>query len=340
MNFDIEERNSRPGRGAPAVVTLGETMALLAVPANGIVREPVPLGIGGAESNAAIGLARLGIGVTWMSRLGDDALGTYVLREIRAEGVHVVAPRDPDAPTGLMLKEQRAGVPVRVRYYRAGSAASRLTPADVDDALVAGAAVLHLTGITPALGSGPLSAVRHAIGVARAAGTLVSLDVNHRRTLWSDDEARSTLTALLPGVDLLFAGPEEAAMLLGRSDPGNSWEFGASAAAELAALGPATVVLKLGELGSLSHADGTAHRAPTTPADVVDPIGAGDAFVAGYLAELVRGAGPARSLAAGNLTGGAVVASPGDWEGLPTAAWLAAALDHHTTPTTPTEVIR
>ena len=96
-------------------------------------------------------------GLRWVSRVGDDALGTFVTREIRAEGVRVVAVRDPAAPTGLMLKEHRGGRPWRVRYYRAGSAASRLSPADVDAVAdeIAAADVLHLTGITAALGAVP-----------------------------------------------------------------------------------------------------------------------------------------------------------------------------------------
>jgi 2-dehydro-3-deoxygluconokinase len=319
--------------------------------------------MGGAESNVAIGLSRLGTPVTWVSRLGDDALGTYLLREIRGEGVTVRAARDPEAPTGLMLKEHRNGKPSRVRYYRAGSAASRLSPSDVDEKLIGEAGILHLTGITPALGPGPRAAVAHAIEVARAAGTLVSFDVNHRRTLWGDDEARETLRALLPGVDLLFAGPEEAALILDLPAPETTWESGEALAAQLAALGPATVVLKLGSLGALTHSSAPknaaapthssapAHstepaaeadsadsvsgaagaeivesaetvRAEARPRTVVDPVGAGDAFVAGYLAELSRGSDPARCLAVGNEAGGAVVGVIGDWEGLPTAADL------------------
>ncbi len=175
-------------RAMTAVVTVGETMVLLDAPASGRLGPALPVGIGGAESNVAIGLARLGVDCTWVSRVGDDALGTFVAREIRAEGVRVIATRDPAAPTGLMVKEHRGGRPSRVRYYRAGSAASRLSPADVDAVAdeIAAADVLHLTGITAALGASPLAAVERAIAVARAAGTVVSFDVNHRATLWSD----------------------------------------------------------------------------------------------------------------------------------------------------------
>ena len=203
-----------------SVVTMGETMALLDAPASGRLGggSALPVGIGGAESNVAIGLARLGWPARWISRVGDDAFGPLVTREIRAEGVRVIADRDPDAPTGLMVKEHRGGRPWRVRYYRAGSAASRLSPADLDAGPddIAEADVLHLTGITAALGAVTAGRGPRAIEIARAAGTLVSFDVNHRATLWSADEAAPVLAPLAAAADLVFAGPEEAALLLGR----------------------------------------------------------------------------------------------------------------------------
>lgn len=300
------------------VVTLGETMGLLTVPASGRVAAPVVLGIGGAESNVAIALARLGVPATWLGRLGDDALGALVTREVRAEGVTALTSLDPDAPTGMMVKEQRAGGPARVRYYRRGSAASRMTPADVDEAAVAAADVLHVTGITPALGPGPRAAVEHAIAVARRADTLVSFDVNHRSTLWSDEEAAPVLASLAARADLVFAGTEEARLVLGRGGSDEDLAVG------LAALGPATAVVKLGERGALARHAGRTLHAPTRPARVVDAVGAGDAFVGGYLSELVAGAGVERCLRMGNTVGGFVVGVPGDWEGLPTRADLAA----------------
>ncbi|NWJ71412.1 hypothetical protein HX744_12925 [Pseudonocardia sp. ICBG1122] len=130
----------------------------------------------GAESNAAIRLARLGCDATWIGRVGDDDLGTAVVREIRAEGVTVLAGRDPDAPTGMMLKEMRGGRPRRVRYYRSTSAAARWCPEDLDPVVdvVAGARLIHVTGIAPALGSGPLAVVRRAIAISRDAGELLN----------------------------------------------------------------------------------------------------------------------------------------------------------------------
>ena len=236
-------------------MTVGETMALLTAPSGRQLRSGtcLPVGIGGAESNVAIGLARLGVPSTWISRVGDDAFGALVTREIRGEGVRVIAEPDSAAPTGMMVKEHRGGRPWRVRYYRAGSAASRLSPADIDDTAIADADVLHLTGITPALGPEPLRAVEHAIEIAHRSNTLVSFDVNYRATLWSPEQAATVLSRLAATVDLIFAGPEEAALILGWEPQTGvaTVEDGENFARGLAKLGPDTVVVKLGALGAL-----------------------------------------------------------------------------------------
>jgi 2-dehydro-3-deoxygluconokinase len=312
-----------------SVVTLGETMALLTTPPAGRISGGAGLavGIGGAESNVAIALARLDVPCTWISRVGDDALGALVVKEIRGEGVDVVVRRDETAPTGMMLKELRGGRPWRVRYYRRDSAASRLSPDDVDEALIASAAVLHVTGITPALGAGPLAAVERAVEVARAHGTLVSFDVNHRRSLWSEEAAAPVLARLVAAADLVFAGPAEATLVLTghwpESDESTVAE-GADLAARLAALGPATAVVKLGALGAVARHAGETVSVSAGAVDVVDTVGAGDAFVGGYLAELAAGRPVGECLATATALGTAVCTVPGDWEGIPTRAELAA----------------
>ncbi|SCX44418.1 2-dehydro-3-deoxygluconokinase [Klenkia marina] len=308
------------------VVTVGETMALLTTPPTGRLTagSVMPVGIGGAESNVAVGLVRLGVPATWVSRVGDDAFGALVLRELRAEGVTVRAEVDPDAPTGLMVKELRGGRPRRVRYHRAGSAASRLTPADVDRVAedIRTADALHLTGITPALGPGPAAAVDRAVELARAAGVAVVLDVNHRTALWSDEVAAPVLADLARRVDVLLAGPDEAALLLG-GPVGADVEAGLTAARALVRRGTGTVVVKLAGLGAVEVGGGREVHGPTTPVEVVDPVGAGDAFAAGWLAASVAGGSAEERLALGNAAGGAVCRVPGDWEGLPTRAELA-----------------
>lgn len=302
-----------------AVVTIGESMALLTVPAGRQLRggAGVPVGFGGAESNVAIGLARLDVPVGWISRVGDDAFGSLITRELRGEGVEVLAAVDAQAPTGLMVKEHRHGIPWRVRYYRAGSAASRLDPADlatgaVIDAICS-ARVLHLTGITAAISPSALATLHRAIEIARAAGTSVSFDVNHRSALWSDAQAAPVLAQLCASADLVFAGEAEAALVLGARDSGKE-----ELARGLARLGPSTVVLKLGARGALALTDDRIVAVEPDPITVVDPVGAGDAFVAGYLGALVDGCSTIDCLRRGNRLGGAVCQVPGDWEGLPT----------------------
>ena len=321
-----------PAHDAGSVVTLGETMALLSVPGGRSLRTGscLPVGIGGAESNVAIGLARLGVPCTWISRVGADSFGDLVVREIRAEGVRVIARRDDIAPTGMMAKEHRGGRPRQVRYYRSNSAASLLSPDDLDEDAIAGADVLHLTGITAALGEFPLRTMQQAIEIAREAGTLVSLDVNYRSTLWSPDRAGPVLADLAAAADLVFAGPEEAELLLGRPHTAQiapDFDEGEQLARGLAKLGPATVVVKLSALGALGLAGDQVHRASAAPITVVDVVGAGDAFVAGFLSEFVAGKDLSTCLRVGNLVGGAVCQEPGDWEGLPTREELFATVD-------------
>ena len=297
----------------PYVVTLGETMALLRADQPGpLAHAPaLGLGIGGAESNVAIGLARLGTDVVWCGRVGDDSLGVLVQREIRAEGVRTSVRVDPDAPTGLMIKERRTPATQKVAYYRAGSAGSRLAPDDVPAGLVEDAGLLHVSGITAALSASARATLLDAVDRARSAGVPVSFDVNHRASLWSAAEAGAFARDLLERVDLVFAGEDEAALVVG---PHRRAE---DAAAELAALGPREVVVKRGAQGALSLVDGEVHSAPAVPVDVVDTVGAGDAFVAGYLAERVAGGSPAARLALAVTTGAFTCLTPGDWEGLP-----------------------
>ena len=183
--------------------------------------------------------------------------------------------------------------------------------------------LLHLTGITAALGPAPLAAVERAMQVARAAGTPVSFDVNHRATLWPDEVAAPVLARLAAAADLVFAGPEEAALVLGRPPVPPSFEEGELLARELAKRGPRTVVVKLGALGALALSGDEAHRASALAVAVVDPVGAGDAFVAGYLSEVVAGGPVPDALRTANACGAAVCGVPGDWEGLPTRAELA-----------------
>ncbi|MFJ9588361.1 sugar kinase [Streptomyces acidicola] len=303
------------------IVTLGETMGLLAATTVGHLQH-VPhmaLGIGGAESNVAVALARLGTPVTWIGRVGADSVGDRVVRELTAEGIDVRAVRDSGAPTGLMLKERLPGGAVKVWYYRAGAAGSRLAPEDIDARLVGGAGLLHVTGITPALGESAAATVSYAVDVARAHGVTVSVDVNYRSALWPPERAAPALRDLVARADLVFAGDDEAALVTGCDPTARTPD---ELAAALTALGPATAVIKLGAEGALALVDGALHHRAAVPVRVVDPVGAGDAFVGAYLSELVAGADVKQRLDTAALAGALLCTVPGDWEGMPTRAAL------------------
>lgn len=296
---------------APAVVSAGETM-MLGVPARpGRLRHArsLEIGIGGAESNLAIGLSRLGVPARWVSLLGDDEPGQLVLDRVRAEGVDTWVRRLPDRPTGLYLREEVGGA-VRVTYYRQGSAASALAPGAVDPVALDGATWVHLTGVTPALSPECAEFVRWLAGEARARGARVSFDVNFRSRLWAASDARAFTESLLPLVDLLLVGTEEGHALWDWSDDERQARW-------FADHGPAEVVVKRGDAGAAAWVDGELLEVPAYRVTQVDPIGAGDAFAAGYLAAHVWGAPPAERLRTANALGAICVRAHGDYEGLP-----------------------
>jgi 2-dehydro-3-deoxygluconokinase len=308
-------------RTAPDVVTLGECVIALVAEDHGPLVDVDRLRrlVAGAEANVIVGLARLGHQVAFIGRVGADPFGETIVRRLRGEGVDVSAVVfDPDASTGLLIRERRAIGPSEVMYYRAGSAGSRLDPSDVDAAAERGlfnASWLHVTGITAALSASARLAVGRAIQLARANGAIVSLDINLRRKLWTDAEARPILRDLAAQVDVLLGDEDELSVLLGHSPEG-----GPDALAHAALqLGPSTAVVKLGERGSFGIAsDEEPVLVSGLRVDVVDPVGAGDAFAAGFIAARLRKLDLATSLLWGNACGASCVAAVGDLTGLPT----------------------
>jgi len=306
--------------GPGPLLAVGETMALLSTAEVGRLRHAgsLTLGVAGAESNVAIGARRLGCPAAWVGRVGDDELGELVVSRIRAEGVDVAGVvRDPGAPTSLMFKERRTAEMVRVRYYRRNGPGSRLEPGDLDPAQVAAAGLLHVTGITPALSDSARATVDHAIELARAAGVAVSFDLNYRSALWPPDQAAAVCRDLAARADIVFAGDDEAELLGLDGDPPDL-------ARGLAALAGGHAVVKLGDQGAVAAVDGQVHTVDPVPVQAVDPVGAGDAFVAGYLAETLAGRPVPERLATAAACGAFAVTVPGDWEGLPSRDELAA----------------
>jgi len=293
------------------LIALGETMTALAPPPGHTVRTAPALQIdhAGAESNTCVGLARLGLRVAWISRLGADAAGDRILDALRAEGIDTRwVERDPHRPTGLMIKEPGVGV----RYYRRESAASVAGPEILRDVPIHDARAVLVSGITALIGPQP-----HATGLAlldRARGMRI-VDPNLRNGLWGSHQRAALVRSFVERCDLLLAGVGEIAEIAGT---GTANEAGADivVARAAAALGPKEIVLRgAASVGVL--ADGVWQTIDIRRADVVDGIGAGDAFNAGYIAVRLRGGSIVDALDAGIRCGAAVTASVSDTAGFP-----------------------
>ena len=299
---------------APDVVTIGETMALLVAEELGPARcgGRYGLSFGGAESNVAIGLSRLGHRARWIGCVGADDFGAMILSQLRAEQVDVSHARSvAGVPTALMFKQHRTADFSTVRYYRRALAGSHLGPDDVVAAAFAGARFVHLTGITPALSPGAAAAVGAAVRLAGQLGVAVSFDVNYRAALWSVPEARAALGDVVSAADLIFAGTDELEVLAPTrgGDP-------LVAAGEIAAAHPRSqLVVKQGAAGASAFVGGERYDCAAYAVRAHDVVGAGDAFVAGYLSALLDGQAPAQALRRGCAAGAFVVGTHGDWEG-------------------------
>lgn len=286
-----------PG-GRYDVVTLGETMLRLSPPVNRRLEQTLhfEVEIGGSESNTAVGLSRMGLRAAWLSRMTDNAPGRIVTRLIGAQGVDVshVAWTREDRVGVFYFEEARPPRPSRVVYDRAGSACSRMTPADLPAALFGpGAArLLHLTGITLALSATAADTCLAALARARAAGWWISVDLNYRSLLWTPAQAAAGLAPALAEADLVFAPwGDVQALYPGAASP----ELGLRA---MRARAPrATLVMTAGAAGSLALAAGSEEivTQPAFEATEVTRLGGGDAFSAGFLyGWLTDSDGPAR----------------------------------------------
>lgn len=299
-------------RSAGLQVTIGEAMVVLYPDAQQSLADASTFGsdVGGAEFNVATSLARLGVPTSWVSRLGTDGFGERIRRVADEAGVDTSAVElDPTRPTGLYIKETiRAaeGVRTRMHYHRSGSAASALSPDTVAAppvaALLARAELVHTSGITAALSrtaADAVSGLRQALG----ADTRLSVDLNFRPQLWSDGDT-SALTALVGQADLLFVGRDEAEAYFGHGDAGRL--FAAHPRLD-------TIVVKDDvRRASVHRRNGVEVHVPCLTVDVVEPVGAGDAFAAGFLCGIAEGRDDAASLRLGHALAALTLTSRGD----------------------------
>jgi 2-dehydro-3-deoxygluconokinase len=296
------------------LTTLGEALVVMDPVSKGPLRyvSGFEKHVGGAELNVAVGLSRLGHRVGWAGRLGDDEFGKEILAFVRGEGVDVSrATIDPEDPTGIYFKEWRALDQLRVYYYRAGSAASRMRFDALDLEYLFSGRIMHFTGITAALSESCHDLVENLLSAANERGVTVSFDVNVRWLLFEGRDPRKILGPLAARADLLFLTDDEAELLFGGSDPDSLREAQQDIRAE-------TVVVHMAEGTFAVGGDGLSEQA-AYPVDVVDTVGAGDAFVASFLSRRLRGWDTEECLDMANACGACAVTVPGDLKGLPTA---------------------
>jgi 2-dehydro-3-deoxygluconokinase len=304
------------------LLTFGESMVSLRSAGPLSAGGALAMHVAGAESNVAVGVARLGHSVSWAGVVGADPHGEYILRQLRSEGIQVSHRVDAGRSTGVMFLEQRTADLTRAFYYRAGSAGSTLGRGDVDLALDAGPRILHLTGITAALSAEARAAFGYAAERAAAEGVLVSLDVNYRSRLWTRDEARAVLAPLARHADILIASDDELDLAVSAAPcaaPGGdrSDDAETALARELLGRGVTEVVVKRGARGAGVHTAAGRFEAPAVAVTSIDTVGAGDAFTAGYLSALLDGGDVPARLERGTVMGAFAVSTVGDWEGLP-----------------------
>lgn len=311
----------------PGVACVGETMVSLFPASGGALdaADTLALDTAGAESNVAMYLADHGVDARWVSRLGDDAFGRRVLRHVSASGVDVSAVRtDPTRPTGLLFKspeDPSKNGGTRVFYYRRGSAASGMGPEALDEGAVRTASLWHFTGITPALSPNCRRLIEAALGAADRPA--ISFDVNFRPAVWSEhvesgdpeESPGRLLRRFAQAADIVFVGLDEAQELWGDElrEPGDVRALIPS---------PRILVVKDGSRAATAFFSGTHVSVPARPVAVVEPVGAGDAFAAGFLAGLLKGEPVTRCLRLGHVTAASALSVPGDHGPLPPKAEL------------------
>ncbi|MBK5204434.1 MAG: sugar kinase [Polaromonas sp.] len=305
------------------VITFGEAMMLLVADRPGPLEhaEAFYKRTAGAETNVAIGLARLGLKVGWASRLGTDSMGRYLLGAMSDEGIdcsHVVC--DASQKTGFQFKGKVTdGSDPPVEYHRQGSAASHMDARDIDEAWLLSARHLHATGVFAAISATTLPAARKAMNLMRAAGRSVSFDPNLRPTLWATPELmRDSINDLATRADWVLPGLEEGRFLTGEDSPEGIARFYRQRGASL-------VVVKLGSKGAYFDGEaevGSGHVPGFPVAEVIDTVGAGDGFAVGVISALLDGLSVPDAVKRGAWIGARAVQVLGDSEGLPTRAEL------------------
>lgn len=297
------------------VITIGDALITFNPQAKGPMKyvNTFERKVGGAELNFAIGCARLGLQTGWVSRLGNDEFGKYILNFVRGEGINTGEVKLVDGyPTSLYFKEILEDGSGRSFYYRSNSPTDTLTEETLNEEYIKNAKVLHITGVFLAVNKDKnIGLIKKAAKIAKENGVLVSMDPNIRLRLWTKEEVKAAIHELLPYVDILLTGDEEADILFDTLETDKIIE-------EAKKLGISYVAIKQGENGAVGYHDGEFIDAPPVKAKkVVDTVGAGDGFDAGFVYGILNGWSLDKTLTFATTIGSMVVSVTGDNEGLP-----------------------
>jgi 2-dehydro-3-deoxygluconokinase len=257
----------------------------------------------GAEVNVAVALSRLGLKAQYFSRFGNDQLGSVMLADIEAEGVDVSLAKRVDSFTGAMVRNPGKTAPVEISYLRKGSAASTIEPSDILDSYISSTRWLHATGITCAISESGAKTVKHSLEKAAQLKIKSSFDLNIRRKLWSEEQARKVLEPLARDVELLIGGEDEYQVVFGE--------------AEVNKRGCKLAVMTKGDQKMRFSIDGNYEEITPPKVVAVDPVGSGDAFTGGVIAGLLSGMSTKGALEQGSICGALVASMFGDWTGIP-----------------------
>lgn len=295
------------------LITLGETMVAFTPSAKGALRyiPSFSARIAGAESNVAIGLSKLGHSASWISRLGKDEFGQLILNATRAEGVDCSSVvYDKNHRSGVMFKEMGAHE-TKVYYYRENSAASHMCPEDLNETDFKNAKIVHLTGITPVLSKSCEQTVQKAIELVKKHQLKLSFDPNIRKKLWRDKNFEPLIREITLASDVILLGLDEAEVLFQTKDSDKIFDI-------LLNNNPnAFIAIKDGARGSKVANSKTRKELPPHPCRRVEPIGAGDAYSAGFLAGVLEEKDIVTCGQMGNIAGALATETEGDIEGYP-----------------------
>ncbi|OIK09272.1 sugar kinase [Bacillus sp. MUM 13] len=298
------------------VVTFGEAMAMFIAAEKGPLHEVKQFNreLAGAETNVAIGLAKLGLRAGWASKVGRDAFGDFIIQRLNSESVDISRVlADKDHPTGFQIKSKVDKGDPEVQYFRKGSAASFLEKSDFSEEYFSKARHLHLTGIPLAISLSAREFSHEALSFMKKEKNTISFDPNLRPGLWnSKQEMIEEINRMAVQADYFLPGIEEGEVLTGFKDPCDIASFYLEKGVKL-------VVIKLGENGAYYESLKEKGTIPSFKADkVIDTVGAGDGFAVGVISGILENLSVYESVLRGNAIGSLAVQSPGDNDGYPT----------------------